>query len=108
MIDFLHRHRTTEVRHPGAIWLMGDVGIPQAANMPFCRFVTWFATWTANTYAPGGVPIAYNGALSPHQPAPRHNNYKSNVLLVDGHVDTRSYDDFRLNKEDIWGTINGL
>ena len=100
--------RTTDIRNPSSIWLMGDVGIPMAANMPYCQFKTWFATWRASTYAPGGIPIPFNGATSPHQPAPRHNNYKSNVLFVDGHVDTRSYDDLRLNKEDIWGNINGL
>ena len=100
--------RTTDIQHPTTIWLMGDVGIPQANNPPFCQFKTWFATWTANTYAPGGVPIPFNGPTSPHQPAPRHPNNKSNILFVDGHTETRSYDDLRLNKEDIWGTVNGL
>ena len=100
--------RTTDINHPSSVFLMGDVGIPQANNAPFCQFKTWFATWTANTYAPGGVPIPFNGTTSPHQPAPRHANYKSNVLFPDGHVETWTYDDFRLNKNDIWGTINGL
>jgi len=100
--------RTTDIRRPSAIWLMGDVGIPQAANMPYCRFKTWFATWRASTYAPGGVPIPFNGPTSPHQPAPRHNNYRSNILFVDGHTDTWTYDDLRVNREDIWGSVNGL
>ncbi len=104
----LGSRRVAEINHPSSIWLMGDVGIPTAATMPYCRFQTWFATWTAAQY--NGLPWNNGalGGLSPHQPAPRHNNTKANVLLVDGHVDTRSYDDFRLNKEDIWGTINGL
>ena len=100
--------RVTDIRHPSSIWLMGDVGIPMAANMPQCQFKTWFATWRASTYAPGGVPIPFNGATSPHQPAPRHNNYRSNILFVDGHTDTWTYDDLRLNREDIWGNVNGL
>ncbi|NBV22154.1 MAG: type II secretion system protein [Proteobacteria bacterium] len=104
----LHSLRTTDINHPSSIWLMGDVGIPQAANQPYCQFKTWFATWKSSSYAPGGVPIPYNGALSPHQPAPRHNNLKSNILYVDGHTDTWSYDDLRLNREDVWGIVNGL
>ena len=39
--------RTTDIQHPTTIWLMGDVGIPQANNPPLCQFKTWFATWTA-------------------------------------------------------------
>ena len=100
----MHSRAVADVTHPTTIWLMGDVGIPQAANMPYCQFKTWFATWTAATY--NGLP--YNGALSPHQPAPRHSGYRSNVLFVDGHTETRTYDDLRLNVQDVWGTVNGL
>lgn len=101
----LHSRLVADITHPATIWLMGDVGIPQAANMPFCQYTTWFATWTAATY--NGLP--YNSATpSPHQPAPRHSGQRSNVLLVDGHAETRTYDDLRNNVNDVWGTINGL
>lgn len=100
----LHSRYVTDITHPTTIWLMGDVGIPQAANMPYCQFKTWFATWTAATY--NGLP--FNGPTSPHQPAPRHSGYRSNVLFVDGHTETRTYDDLRLNVQDVWGTVNGL
>jgi prepilin-type N-terminal cleavage/methylation domain-containing protein/prepilin-type processing-associated H-X9-DG protein len=95
--------RVTDIRRPSAIWLMGDVGIPQAANMPHCQYKTWFATWTAAVYS----NLAFNAATSPHQPAPKH-NLRSNVLFVDGHSETWTYDDLRANKNDIWGTVNGL
>ncbi len=96
--------RVTDIRRPSAIWLMGDVGIPAAANIPYCQFKTWFATWTAATYS----NLAFNStAPSPHQPAPLH-NVRANVLFVDGHSEARTYDDLRSNGGDIWGTINGL
>ena len=96
--------RVTDIRRPSAIWLMGDVGIPASASMPNGQFKTWFATWTAAVYA----PLAWNSTTpSPHQPAPKH-NLRSNVLFVDGHAETWTYDDLRRNREDIWGTVNGL
>ena len=97
--------RSTDIRHPSSIYLMGDVGIPTAANMPYCRYQTWFATWAAATYN----GLAFNSAApSPHQPAPRHSGQRANVLFVDGHAETWTYDDLRTNREDVWGTINGL
>ena len=96
--------RVTDIRRPSSIWLMGDVGIPAAPNMPYGQFKTWFATWTAAVYS----NLAWNSTSpSPHQPAPKHNQ-RSNVLFVDGHAETWTYDDLRSNKQDIWGTVNGL
>jgi prepilin-type N-terminal cleavage/methylation domain-containing protein/prepilin-type processing-associated H-X9-DG protein len=100
----LGSRRVTDIRFTSSIWLMGDVGIPATAAMPFGQYKTWFATWTAAVYS----NLAWNStAPSPHQPAPKHNQ-RSNVLFVDGHTETWTYDDLRANKADIWGTVNGL
>ncbi len=100
----LGSRRLTDIRRPSAIWLMGDVGIPAAPNIPNGQFKTWFATWTASVYS----NLTWNSTTpSPHQPAPKH-NLRSNVLFVDGHAETWTYDDLRRNREDIWGTVNGL
>ncbi len=95
--------RTTDIRHPSSIFLMGDVGIPLAANPPYCKFQTWFATWKPSQYTNAALPLNQQ-----HQPAPRHPNYKSTVLFPDGHTEVWSYDDLRLEKNDIWGSVNGL
>ena len=99
----LHSLRTTDLQHSSSVFLMGDVGMPTAANPPYCKFMTWFATWRPLQYTNAALPFNQQ-----HQPAPRHSNYKSTVLFPDGHCDVWSYDDLRTEKDDIWGTVNGL
>jgi len=86
-----------EIRRPTELWLMGDTGIPKnPANVPGGGYLTEIVTF------PPVLQTGWTFYAPQKQPACRHNR-KGNVTLVDGHVETWRYVDFRTNKNDIFG-----
>jgi len=86
-----------EIHRPTELWLMGDTGIPKnPANVPGGGYLTEIVTF------PPDPKNGWTLWAPPKQPACRHNQ-RGNVTLVDGHVETWRYADFRTNKNDIFG-----
>ena len=93
--------KTSEIRRPSDIWLMGDTGVPKNnSKVPQGGYLTEIVTFPPQ---PDSGWTAYNPAK---QPGCRH-NAKANVTLVDGHVETLSYAYFRSNRNDIFA-VTGL
>lgn len=77
------------ITRPAQLWLLGDALIGKAPNSKTSASV-WCSTCTSWGNGTG------------YEAAPRHNG-KSNVCFVDGHVEACSYEDLRINKNDIFG-----
>ncbi len=88
--------RLTQVHRPSEIWLMGDTGVPKIlTKAPQSGYNTEIVTFPPD-------PQTGWTAWSPQkQPACRH-NLKGNVTMVDGHVETWRYLDFRQNKNNVF------
>ena len=91
-----------EIRRPTELWLMGDTGIPKnPAKVPSGGYLTEIVTF------PPDPVSGWTLWLPQKQPACRHNQ-RGNVTMVDGHVETWRYADFRTNKNNIFGLNNQL
>jgi prepilin-type processing-associated H-X9-DG protein len=94
--------KITQIRRASQIWLMGDTGIPKDPNkVPQSGYFTEIVTF------PPDPTSGWNVYSYPKQPACRHNQ-KGNVTMVDGHVETWKYSDFRANKNNVFATNGDL
>jgi prepilin-type processing-associated H-X9-DG protein/prepilin-type N-terminal cleavage/methylation domain-containing protein len=85
------------INRPSELWLMGDTGIPKVAGRePGGGYLTEIVTF------PPDVKSGWTTFVPMKQPACRH-NLRANVTFVDGHVETWRYQDFRTNKNNIFG-----
>jgi len=101
-VDRLGSRKTTDIKRPSEIWLMGDTGIPKDPNkVPRSGYNTEIVTFPPDPKQGWGI---YSW---PKQPACRH-NFKANVTFVDGHVETWNYSSFRSNKNNIFATNGEL
>lgn len=100
--DPLGSRKTSEIKRPSQIWLMGDTGIPKnPAKVPQSGYFTEIVTFPPDPKQ-GWKIYSY-----PKQPACRHQG-KGNVAIVDGHVETWRYTDFLSNKHNIFATNGEL
>lgn len=77
----LGSRKTTELRRPSQIWLMGDTGIPRNPNkVPQGGYLTEIVTFPPD---PQGGWAVYS---PPKQPACRHGG-KAVITFCDGHVE---------------------
>jgi prepilin-type N-terminal cleavage/methylation domain-containing protein/prepilin-type processing-associated H-X9-DG protein len=98
----LGSRKTSEIKRPTEIWLMGDTGIPKdPKKVPQGGYNTEIVTFPPDPKQGWGI---YSW---PKQPACRH-NLKGNVTFIDGHVETWTYSNFRSNKNNIFATNNEL
>ena len=87
--------KISQLKRSSYLWLIGDVGRPlSATGTPGVADVPWVAT-----FAPPFADVATNEHSQ--RPAPRHRN-KVNVCFVDGHVDTRSFEQLASNDDGIF------
>jgi prepilin-type N-terminal cleavage/methylation domain-containing protein/prepilin-type processing-associated H-X9-DG protein len=93
----LGSRKLTQLNRPTQLWLMGDTGIPKnSKNVPAGGYLTEIVTFP---------PDPQNGWLlwqPQKQPACRHTQ-RAGVTFADGHVELWKYQDFRSNKNDIFG-----
>jgi prepilin-type N-terminal cleavage/methylation domain-containing protein/prepilin-type processing-associated H-X9-DG protein len=93
----LGSRKLSVISRASQLWLMGDTGIPKKAGTePAGGYLTEIVTFP---------PDPVNGWklwVPMKQPACRH-NLKGNVTFVDGHVETWPYQDFRANKNNLFG-----
>ena len=76
---------------------MGDTGVPKkSSNVPGGGYLTEIVTF------PPDPKNGWTLWMPQKQPACRH-NLKGNVSFCDGHVETWRYDDFRQNKNNVFG-----
>ena len=98
----LGSRKTTDIRRPSQIWLMGDTGIPKNPNkVPQGGYLTEIVTFPPD---PRGGWSVYS---PPKQPACRHRS-RAVVTFCDGHVESWTYGDLRSNKFNIFATNNEL
>ena len=82
----LHSRRTTDIRRPSQIWLMGDTGVPKSLNnVPGSGYKTEIVT-----FPPDPTTHNWNGFSPPKQPGCRH-NARANIVFVDGHCESWKY-----------------
>lgn len=94
--------KTTQIKRPSQIWLMGDTGIPKNPNkVPSSGYFTEIVTF------PPDPKNGWNSYTPPKQPACRHAG-KAVVTFVDGHVESWTYKDLRSNKFNIFATNGQL
>ncbi len=93
----LGSRKLTQLNRPTQLWLMGDTGIPKnSKDVPAGGYLTEIVTFP---------PDPQNGWLlwqPQKQPACRHTQ-RAGVTFADGHVELWKYQDFRSNKNDIFG-----
>lgn len=93
----LGSRKLSVLNRPSQLWLMGDTGIPKKAGKePAGGYLTEIVTFPPDPTAGWKLWVPMK------QPACRH-NLKGNVTFVDGHVETWIYQDFRNNKNNIFG-----
>lgn len=98
----LGSRKTTDLRRPAQIWLMGDTGIPKnPGKVPQSGYLTEIVTF------PPDPQSGWNSYAPPKQPGCRHGG-KGVVTFCEGHVETWPYKDFRSNKFNIFATNNEL
>jgi prepilin-type N-terminal cleavage/methylation domain-containing protein/prepilin-type processing-associated H-X9-DG protein len=92
--------RLTQITRPTQIWLMGDIGqMKNTALGPAGGYWT-----TPTTFQPNPTdPLVFAGGRGP---VPRHNQ-RVTVTLVDGHVESFTYDKLSNNVNNIFGSANG-
>ena len=100
--DRLGSLKTTSIKRPSQIWLMGDTGIPKNPNK-----VPQGGYWTEIVTFPPNPGTGWSGYSYPKQPACRHNS-RATVTFVDGHVEAWRYGDLRSNKFNIFATNGEL
>ncbi len=90
--------RLTQITRPTQIWMMGDIG--QLKNLALGApggYSTTPTVFRPNATAPFGW-------TSGREPVPRHNK-RVNVVLMDGHVESFTYDSLSNNVNNIFGQL---
>ncbi|MGZ8900858.1 MAG: hypothetical protein ACXW3Z_12245, partial [Limisphaerales bacterium] len=105
-VNRLGSRKTTDLKRPTQIWLMGDTGIPKRPNqnpnrMPEGGYNTEIVTF------PPDPAQGWNIYSYPKQPACRHNT-RATVVFADGHSEAWRYGDLRSNKFNIFATGGDL
>jgi prepilin-type processing-associated H-X9-DG protein/prepilin-type N-terminal cleavage/methylation domain-containing protein len=105
----LHSRRIQEVNRPSSLWLIGDVGYPRQNTLPPSGgYMTEIVTFSpkadghfgqGNAADPSGIS---NGGVA-KQPACRHGGGRANISMVDGHVESRLYNEITNNVGNIFG-----
>lgn len=98
----LGSRKLSAINRPTQLWLMGDTGIPKKSGRePAGGYLTEIVTF------PPDPAAGWKAWVPMKQPACRH-NLRGNVTFVDGHVETWIYQDFRTNKNNIFGENDQL
>jgi prepilin-type N-terminal cleavage/methylation domain-containing protein/prepilin-type processing-associated H-X9-DG protein len=98
----LGSRKLSAMNRPTQLWLMGDTGIPKTAGRePVRGYLTEIVTFPPDPVAGWKLWVPMK------QPACRH-NLRGNVTFVDGHVETWIYNDFRANKNNLFGENDQL
>jgi prepilin-type N-terminal cleavage/methylation domain-containing protein/prepilin-type processing-associated H-X9-DG protein len=98
----LGSRKLSVINRPTELWLMGDTGIPKKSGTePAGGYLTEIVTF------PPDPSAGWKLWVPQKQPACRH-NLRANVTFVDGHVETWQYQDFRTNKNNVFGENDQL
>jgi prepilin-type N-terminal cleavage/methylation domain-containing protein/prepilin-type processing-associated H-X9-DG protein len=98
----LGSRKTSDIRRPSQIWLMGDTGIPKNPNkVPQGGYLTEIVTFPPDPRAGWSI------YTWPKQPGCRHNS-RAVITFCDGHVESWIYNDLRSNKFNIFAVNNEL
>jgi prepilin-type N-terminal cleavage/methylation domain-containing protein/prepilin-type processing-associated H-X9-DG protein len=93
----LHSRKLQQIKRPAQIWMMGDTGVPyNINNVPNSGYTTEIVT-----FPPDPATHDWKGFTPPKQPACRH-NFRSNIVMVDGHYEAWAYRDLKLDKNDVF------
>jgi len=95
--------KTSQIRRPSQIWLIGDVGVPKTG----LRFDTLPATGYNTEVTTKQPDPTFGWTIAPYkQPACRH-NARAVFSFCDNHVEAWRWIDLRQNKDDVFA-INSL
>jgi len=98
----LGSRKTSDLRRPSQIWLMGDTGVPKnPSKVPQGGYLTEIVTF------PPDPRSGWSIYTPPKQPACRHRG-RAVMTFCDGHVESWTYNDLRSNKFNIFATNNDL
>jgi len=98
-VTLLGSRKLTDLIRPAQIWMMGDVGVPKVGRFPDALPVGGYYTEiTTKTPDPA---LGWTRVLK--QPACRHLQ-RAVVTFCDGHTETWSWQDLRMDKGDLFAT----